>query len=98
MTEAILRTEGLTKRFGGLVAVSDVSLDLHVGEVHVVIGPDVAEVVVITRIVRLRLEQLLQHLGGLVDLFEIDIDAAEQIADAFDGEFVQLDVLSVTCP
>ena len=40
MTEAILRTEGLTKRFGGLVAVSDVSLDLHVGEVHVVIGPN----------------------------------------------------------
>ncbi len=38
--EAILRTEGLTKRFGGLVAVSDVSLDLHVGEVHVVIGPN----------------------------------------------------------
>ncbi|MBI5108452.1 MAG: ABC transporter ATP-binding protein [Rhodocyclales bacterium] len=40
MSEAILRTAGLTKRFGGLVAVSDVSLDLHVGEVHVVIGPN----------------------------------------------------------
>jgi branched-chain amino acid transport system ATP-binding protein len=40
MSEAILRTQGLTKRFGGLVAVSDVSLDLHVGEVHVVIGPN----------------------------------------------------------
>ena len=38
--DAILRTKGLTKRFGGLVAVSDVSLDLHVGEVHVVIGPN----------------------------------------------------------
>ncbi len=38
--EPILRTQGLTKRFGGLVAVSDVSLDLHVGEVHVVIGPN----------------------------------------------------------
>ena len=36
----ILSTNGLTKRFGGLVAVSDVSLDLHVGEVHVVIGPN----------------------------------------------------------
>jgi branched-chain amino acid transport system ATP-binding protein len=36
----ILRTSGLTKRFGGLVAVSEVSLDLHVGEVHVVIGPN----------------------------------------------------------
>ena len=38
--EPILRTRGLTKRFGGLVAVSDVSLDLHVGEIHVVIGPN----------------------------------------------------------
>ena len=38
--EPILRTKGLTKRFGGLVAVSDVSLDLYVGEVHVVIGPN----------------------------------------------------------
>ena len=36
----ILSTRGLTKRFGGLVAVSDVSLDLHLGEVHVVIGPN----------------------------------------------------------
>jgi ABC-type branched-subunit amino acid transport system ATPase component len=39
-TMPILRTQGLTKRFGGLVAVSEVSLDLHVGEVHVVIGPN----------------------------------------------------------
>ena len=36
----ILSTRNLTRRFGGLVAVSDVSLDLHVGEVHVVIGPN----------------------------------------------------------
>ncbi|MDP1610539.1 MAG: ABC transporter ATP-binding protein [Sulfuritalea sp.] len=39
-TAPILRTRGLTKQFGGLVAVSDVSLDLHLGEVHVVIGPN----------------------------------------------------------
>ena len=38
--EPILRIRGLTKRFGGLVAVGNVSLDLHVGEVHVVIGPN----------------------------------------------------------
>ncbi|MDK9704172.1 MAG: ABC transporter ATP-binding protein [Sulfuritalea sp.] len=38
--EPILSTRKLTKRFGGLVAVSDVSLDLYVGEVHVVIGPN----------------------------------------------------------
>ncbi len=40
MAEAILRTAGLTRRFGGLVAVSDVSLELHIGEVHAVIGPN----------------------------------------------------------
>jgi branched-chain amino acid transport system ATP-binding protein len=40
MSEPLLRTKGLTRRFGGLVAVSDVSLDLHLGEIHVVIGPN----------------------------------------------------------
>ena len=38
--EPILRTEALTKRFGGLTAVSNVSLDLVVGQVHAVIGPN----------------------------------------------------------
>ena len=40
MSEAILRAERLTKRFGGLTAVSEVSLELHVGQVHAVIGPN----------------------------------------------------------
>ena len=40
MSEPILRTQDLTKRFGGLVAVSKVSVDLRVGEVHAVIGPN----------------------------------------------------------
>lgn len=34
----LLRASGLTRRFGGLKAVSDVSLDLHIGELHAVIG------------------------------------------------------------
>ncbi len=38
MSEPILRALHLTKRFGGLTAVNDVSVDLHVGEVHAVIG------------------------------------------------------------
>jgi branched-chain amino acid transport system ATP-binding protein len=37
---AILSTEHLTKRFGGLTAVGGVSLALHVGQVHAVIGPN----------------------------------------------------------
>ncbi|HVM80482.1 MAG TPA: ABC transporter ATP-binding protein [Stellaceae bacterium] len=40
MTEPVLRTEALSKRFGGLAAVSDVALDLRHGEVHAVIGPN----------------------------------------------------------
>ena len=40
MNGPILRTRELTKRFGGLVAVSKVTLELHVGEVHAVIGPN----------------------------------------------------------
>jgi branched-chain amino acid transport system ATP-binding protein len=35
-----LRTDGLTKRFGGLVAVDGVSLAVRTGEVHCVIGPN----------------------------------------------------------
>jgi len=35
---AALEVRGLTRRFGGLVAVSDVAIDLHPGEVHAVIG------------------------------------------------------------
>ena len=37
-TNALLRCAALTRRFGGLVAVNAVSLDLHVGQVHAVIG------------------------------------------------------------
>src|SRR5690348_16681892 len=36
----MLRVEGLSKHFGGLAAVSDVSLELAMGEVHAVIGPN----------------------------------------------------------
>ena len=38
--EAVLEARGLTRRFGGLVAVDDVSLALRVGELHAVIGPN----------------------------------------------------------
>jgi branched-chain amino acid transport system ATP-binding protein len=35
-----LRAEALTRRFGGLTAVADVSLSIEVGELHAVIGPN----------------------------------------------------------
>ncbi len=36
----ILRTEGLSKHFGGLAAVREVALTCRVGELHAVIGPN----------------------------------------------------------
>lgn len=38
--QALLSARGLTKRFGGLAAVNDVSLDLWLGHIHAVIGPN----------------------------------------------------------
>jgi branched-chain amino acid transport system ATP-binding protein len=40
MSEAILRTEGLTKRFGGLTAVDNLSLSLAGSRLHAIIGPN----------------------------------------------------------
>jgi len=36
--QPLLQAGALTRRFGGLTAVRDVSIDLHVGELHAVIG------------------------------------------------------------
>ena len=40
MTEPVLSTHGLSRRFGGLMAVSDVAIDLHRGRLHAVLGPN----------------------------------------------------------
>src|SRR6266568_3553000 len=40
MAEPLLATAGLTKRFGGLVAASEVALSVEPGEIHAVIGPN----------------------------------------------------------
>lgn len=40
MSEPILRTENLTKRFGGLTAVDNLSLSLNSGRLHAIIGPN----------------------------------------------------------
>ena len=40
MAETILATEGLVKRFGGLVATDRLSLEVAAGEVHAIIGPN----------------------------------------------------------
>ena len=40
MNEVLLSAVGLTKRFGGLAAVNDVSIDLLRNHIHAVIGPN----------------------------------------------------------
>ena len=40
MADALLKIEGLTKRFGGVVASDDVALDVPRGELHAIIGPN----------------------------------------------------------
>jgi branched-chain amino acid transport system ATP-binding protein len=40
MADALLRIEGLAKRFGGVVASDDVRLDVMRGELHAIIGPN----------------------------------------------------------
>ncbi len=40
MSEPVLLTRGLTKSFGGLIAVDNVSIDFLAGQVHAIIGPN----------------------------------------------------------
>ena len=40
MADALLKIEGLTKRFGGVVASDNVRLDVTRGELHAIIGPN----------------------------------------------------------
>lgn len=39
-TQPLLSTNNLTRRFGGLVAVSNINLDLQPGRVHAILGPN----------------------------------------------------------
>ncbi|SFU43288.1 ABC transporter ATP-binding protein [Pseudoduganella namucuonensis] len=40
MTDTLLRTESLVKRYGGLLVTDHVSLDIRPGELHAIIGPN----------------------------------------------------------
>lgn len=40
MSDVILRTEHITQRFGGLVALSDISMEVRSGEIIGIIGPN----------------------------------------------------------
>jgi len=40
MSDALLQARGLSKSFGGLAAVDNLSLEVRVGELHAIIGPN----------------------------------------------------------
>ncbi len=69
MSEALLSAKKLAKRFGGLAAVNDVSLDLHRGRIHAVIGPNGAGKSTLTNL----LSGDLPPTSGVITLGDIDI-------------------------
>jgi branched-chain amino acid transport system ATP-binding protein len=69
MSEVVLETAGLSRQFGGLTAVSNVSLACRQGEVHAVIGPNGAGK---TTLINL-LSGDLPPSGGKVRLFGRDV-------------------------
>jgi branched-chain amino acid transport system ATP-binding protein len=85
--QVLLSASHLTKRFGGLAAVDDVSLDLWRGRIHAVIGPNGAGKSTLTNL----LSGDLPPSGGSIRLGEVDITgrSAESIARAGLGRSYQ---------
>lgn len=67
--ELLLSAKNLTKRFGGLAAVNDVSLSLYRNQIHAVIGPNGAGKSTLTNL----LSGDLPLTSGLIDLGDQDI-------------------------
>jgi branched-chain amino acid transport system ATP-binding protein len=40
VADVLLQVQGLTKRFGGVIASEHVTLDVRAGELHAIIGPN----------------------------------------------------------
>ena len=62
MAEPLLRVEKLVRRFGGIVATDNVSLDVASGELHAIIGPNGAGK---TTLISQLTGQLLPHAGTI---------------------------------
>lgn len=69
MAEVLLSARNLTKRFGGLCAVNDVSLDLWRNRIHAVIGPNGAGKSTLTAM----LSGDLEPTTGTVTLGDVDV-------------------------
>jgi branched-chain amino acid transport system ATP-binding protein len=69
VAEPLLRVDKLVRRFGGIVATDNVSLDVQQGELHAIIGPNGAGK---TTLISQLTGQLLPH-GGSIQLAGRDI-------------------------
>ena len=69
MSEVLLSAKNLTKRFGGLAAVDNVSIDLYRNHIHAVIGPNGAGKSTLTNV----LSGDLQPTSGSVALAGVDV-------------------------
>ena len=69
MNECLLSAKNLIKRFGGLAAVNDVSIDLFRGQIHAVIGPNGAGKSTLTNL----LSGDLTLTSGSIQLIDTDI-------------------------
>ena len=69
MSEVLLSAKNLTKRFGGLAAVNNVSVDLWRNHIHAVIGPNGAGKSTLTNL----LSGDLPPTSGSVMLEQIDV-------------------------
>ena len=78
MSELLLSAKNLTKRFGGLAAVNNVSINLYKGQLHAVIGPNGAGKSTLTNL----LSGDLTLTSGTITLGEQDVTGwrAEQIS------------------
>jgi branched-chain amino acid transport system ATP-binding protein len=66
---AVLQLEGVTRRFGGVCAVDDVSFEVEAGERHVVIGPNGAGKTTLFKLIS-RLESVSD---GRIRVFDRDV-------------------------
>jgi branched-chain amino acid transport system ATP-binding protein len=82
MTNILLSAKNLTKRFGGLAAVNDVSIDLQLGQIHAVIGPNGAGKSTLTNLLSGDLPVTLGsiHLASGSDNIDISRKSSEKIA------------------
>jgi ABC-2 type transport system ATP-binding protein len=75
MTDYAIQTENLTKKFGGLVAVDGLSLNVKKGEIFGLLGPDGAGKTTVTRMLTTIIAP--SNGSGSVAGFDISADAEE---------------------